>query len=107
MAKKEHVDENASVIVEQTEVEPRVPQMIPQMPSGTEDNQTTFTRKETKFTNRVMERIDLHALADTLADQIAQRLFESINTSALVEQILNKHGEDLQTGIIESILLNL
>ena len=54
-----------------------------------------------------MERIDLHALADTLADQIAQRLFESINTSALVEQILNKYGEDLQTGIIESILLNL
>ena len=76
MAKKEHVDENASVIVGQTEVGFGVPQM----PSGTEDNQTTFTRKETKFTNRVMERIDLHALADTLADQIAQRLFESINT---------------------------
>ena len=103
MAKKEHVDENARVIVEQTEVEPRVPHI----PSGTENDQATFTRKETKFTNRVMERIDLHALADTLADQIAQRLFESINTSALVEQILNKYGEDLQTGIIESILLNL
>ena len=103
MAKKEHVDENASVIVEQTEVEPRVPQIL----SGTMDNHTTFTRKETKFTNRVMERIDLHALADTLADQIAQRLFESINTSALVEQILSKYGEDLQTDIIESILLNL
>ena len=43
MAKKEHVDENASVIVEQTEVEPRVPQI----PSGTENNQATFTRKET------------------------------------------------------------
>ena len=103
MVKKEHVDENASVILEQTEVEPRVPQI----PSGTETNQATFTRKETKFTNRVMERIDLHALADTLADQIAQRLFESINTSALVEQILSKYGEDLQTDIIESILLNL
>ena len=103
MAEKEHVHENASVIVEQTEVEPRVPQI----PSGPENNQATFTRKETKFTNRVMERIDLHALADTLADQIAQRLFESINTSALVEQMLNKYGEDLQTGIIESILLNL
>ena len=103
MVKKEHVDENASVILEQTEVEPRVPQI----PSGTENNQATFTRKETKFTNRVMERIDLHALADTLADQIAQRLFESINTNALVEQILNKYGEDLQIAIIESILLNL
>ena len=103
MAKKEHVDENASVIVEQTDVEPRVAQI----PSGTEDNQTIFTRKETNFTNRVMERIDLHALADTLADQIAQRLFESINTSALVEQILSKYGEDLQTEIVESILLNL
>ena len=54
-----------------------------------------------------MERIDLHALADTLADQIAQGLFESINTSALVEQILNKYGEYLQTDIIESILWNL
>jgi hypothetical protein len=103
MAKKEHVDENASVIVEQTDVEPRVAPI----PSGTENNQTIFTRKETNFTNRVMERIDLHALADTLADQIAQRLFESINTSALVERILNKYGDDLQTGIIESILLNL
>ena len=103
MAKKEHVDENASVIVGQTEVGFGVPQI----PSEPVDNQTAFARKETKFTKRVMERIDLHALADTLADQIAQRLFESINTSALVEQILSKYGEDLQTDIIESILLNL
>ena len=103
MAKKEHVDENASGIFGQTEAGP----LVPQLPSETVDNQTAFARKETKFTKRVMERIDLHALADTLADQIAQRLFESINTSALVEQILNKYGEDLQTGIIESILLNL
>ena len=103
MAKKEHVDENASVIVGQTEVGFGVPQI----PSEPVDNQTAFARKETKFTKRVMERIDLHALADTLADQIAQRLFESIKTSALVEQMLNKYGEDLQTGIIESILLNL
>ena len=103
MAKKEHVDDNAGVIVGQTEVGPRVAQI----PSETVNNQTAFARKEIKFTKRIMERIDLHALADTLADQIAQRLFESVNTSALVEQIFNKYGEDLQTGIIESILLNL
>ena len=103
MVKKEHVDENDGVIVGQSEVGPRVPQI----PCETKDNQIAFARKEIKFIKRVMERIDLHTLADTLADQIAQRLFERINTSALVEQILNKYGEDLQIGIIESILLNL
>ena len=69
--------------------------------------QPTLKNKESKFMNKVMERIDLDALTDTLAEQIGQRLFERINISALAEQILIKYGEDLQDGITASILQSL
>ena len=64
--------------------------------------QPTLKNKESKFMNKVMERIDLDALTDTLAEQIGQRLFERINISALAEQM---YGEDLQDGITAASIL--
>ena len=73
MANKEHVDDTASVIVGQTEVGPRVTQI----PSETVNNQTVVARNEIKFSKRIMENINLHTLADMLADHIVHSLFES------------------------------
>ena len=69
--------------------------------------QPTPKNMATKFLQKVIGRIDLEALTDTLAEQITQRLFERINIEALVEQVLDKYGEDLQDGITTSILQSL
>ena len=54
-----------------------------------------------------MQHIDLGALSDALAERVAHRIFESFDTSALAEQLLHKHGDDLQAGITVSILQHL
>ena len=73
-----------------------------QFTQGSGPFQLTLKNKQSNFMNKVMERIDLDALTDTLAEQIGQRLFERINISALAEQM---YGEDLQDGITAASIL--
>ena len=61
----------------------------------------------TSFIDKVMERINLDDLSDTLADQLASKLVDSIKIESLVSSLFDKYGDELQRGLSDAILQRL
>ena len=60
-----------------------------------------------KLTDRVLARIDLDALTDSLTEQISQKLLAAVNVDNLVTAVLDKHSQQLQEGLTQAILNRL
>ena len=111
MAKKEHIDENASVIGGQTEVGPRVEKAGMGKPNESYTKSTTsekaFSNASGKLVNKVIEQIDLDSLSNTLAEQLANKLADSINVDSLVATVFENYREALQKSLTDAILQRL
>ena len=60
-----------------------------------------------KLIDRVLARIDLDALTDSLTEQISQKLLVAVNIDNLVTAVLDKHSQQLQEGFAQAILNTL
>ena len=71
------------------------------MPSKKPTSDAPFPNK---LIDRVLAKIDLDALSDSLTEQISQKLLAAVNVDNLVTAVLDKHSEQLQEGLAQAIL---
>ena len=57
-----------------------------------------------KLIDRVLTQIDLDALTDSLTEQISHTLLAAVNIDNLVTTVLDKHSQQLQEGLAQTIL---
>lgn len=111
MAKKDNIGENASVIGGQTEVGPRVEKAGMGKPDGSFTKSTTsekfFSNASGKVVNKVIERIDLDSLSNTLADQLANKLAVSIHVDSLIATVFDNSKEALQKSLTDAIFVEV
>ena len=72
-----------------------------------ETSKTAFNNTSAKLIDKVMERIDLDDLSNTLADQLASQLADSIKIESLVATLFTEYGEGLQDQLTNRILRRL
>ena len=57
--------------------------------------------------NKVIEQIALDSLSNTLAEQLANKLADSINVDSLVATVFENYREALQKSLTDAILQRL
>ena len=60
-----------------------------------------------KLVGSVMESIDLEALSESLAREVAKRVLANVNVCVLADQLFEKYGGQLQSNITAAILRDL
>ena len=60
-----------------------------------------------KLTSKIMHNLDIEKLAESVADQISERILATFATSDLVDILLQKYQEEVQASITEAILERL
>ena len=71
------------------------------MPTKKPTSDTPFPNK---LIDRVIAKLDLDALSDSLTEQISQKMLAAVNVDNLVTAVLDKHGQQLQEGLAQAIL---
>ena len=57
-----------------------------------------------KLVGKILAKLDLDSLADTLVESLSEKLLNTINTDTLAEQVMAKYADTLQTALIEGIM---
>ena len=57
-----------------------------------------------KLVGKILAKLDLDSLADTLVESLSENLLNTINTDTLAEQVMAKYADTLQTALIEGIM---
>ena len=70
-------------------------------------NLSNTSKTSTSLIDKVIERIDLDELSNSLADRLASRLVDSIKFENLVETLFNKYSETLQNQLSDAIIQKL
>ena len=60
-----------------------------------------------RLTGKVLENLDMHALSDSVADQISEKVASKIQTCDLVDRLLQKYQEEIEAAITEAIVQRL
>ena len=60
-----------------------------------------------KLTSKIMHNLDIEKLAESVADQISERILATCATSDVVDILLQKYQEEVQASITEAILERL
>ena len=60
-----------------------------------------------KLTSKIMHNLDIDKLAESMADQICERIVANFATSDLMDRLFQKYHEELQASITEAILERL
>ena len=60
-----------------------------------------------KLANKIMQNLDIDKLADSVADQISERIMANFATSDLVDRLFQKYQAELQASITEAIVQRL
>ena len=60
-----------------------------------------------KLANKIMHNLDIDKLADSVAEQIGERIIANFATSELVDKLFQKYQEELQANITEAIIQRL
>ncbi len=60
-----------------------------------------------KLIDRVIARIDMETLAQSLADKLGEKLMQSLSVDDLVTKLFDKHGDDMRQGLTDAILEHL
>ena len=74
------------------------------MPTKRIENSTPTT---SKLVDRVIARLDMDALAESLADKLGEKMVESLNVDRIVTTLFDKHSDELQQGLVEAIVQRL
>ncbi len=67
----------------------------------------TVSKLTTSLIDKSMERVNLDDPTDTLADQLASKLVDSIKIESLVSSLFDKYGDELQRRLSDTILQRL
>ena len=70
-------------------------------------NLSNTSKTSTSLIDKVIERIDLDELSNSLADRLASRLVDSIKFENLVETLFDKYSETLQNQLSDAIIQKL
>ena len=60
-----------------------------------------------KLTSKILENLDIDKLADSVAEQIGERIIANFAMDALVDKIFQKYQLELQAQITEAIIQQL
>ena len=60
-----------------------------------------------RLVDRVMDKIDMDALTESLADKIGEKMLTCINVDSLVNALHEQHTEEFQQALTEAILSRL
>ena len=108
MAKKDNIDEDASVSGGHIDIRARVEKTETGEPNESYAKSNTgekaFSNASGKLVSKVIERIDLDSLSNTLAEQLANKLADSINVDSLVATAFENYKEALQKSLTDAIL---
>ena len=70
-------------------------------------NLSNTSKTSTSLIYKVMERIDLDELSNSLADRLASKLVDSIKIESLVESLFDTYSETLQKQLTDAIMQKL
>ena len=70
-------------------------------------NLSNTSKTSTSLIDKVMEKIDLDELSNSLAEQLACKLADSIKIESLVESLFDKYSETLQKELSDAIIQKL
>ena len=56
-----------------------------------------------RLTDKLVDRLDIHKLSDSVADQLCEKIASSFKTSDLVDRLLDNYHERIQAAITEAI----
>ena len=56
---------------------------------------------------KIMQNLDIDKLADSVAEQIGERIMANFATSELVDKLFQKYQEEFQANITEAIIQRL
>ena len=60
-----------------------------------------------RLTDKLVDRLDIHKLSDSVADQLGEGIASNFKTSDLVDRLLEKYHEEFQAAITEAIIHRL
>ncbi len=60
-----------------------------------------------RLTDKLVDRLDINKLSDSVADQICERVASNFKTSDLVDRLLDNYHERIQAAIAEAIIQRL
>ena len=60
-----------------------------------------------KLVDRVIVRLDMDALAESLADKLGGKMVGSLNVDRIVTTLFDKHSDELHQGLVEAIVQRL
>ena len=60
-----------------------------------------------KLANKIMLNLDIDKLADSVAEQIGERIMANFATSDLVDKLFQKYHDELQASIMDAIIQRL
>ena len=60
-----------------------------------------------KLANKIMLNLDIDKLADSVAEQIGERIMPNFATSDLVDKLFQKYHDELQASIMDAIIQRL
>ena len=63
--------------------------------------------KMSRLTSKILENVDVDRLADSVAQQIGERIMTNFAISDLVDKLFQKYQQELQTQITEAIIQQL
>ena len=63
--------------------------------------------KMSKLTGKILEKLDIDKLADSVAEQIGERIMADFAINSLVDGLLQKYQHELQAQITEAIVERL
>ena len=60
-----------------------------------------------RLTDKLVDRLDIHKLSDSVADQLCEKIASNFKTSDLVDRLLDNYHERIQAAITEAIFQRL
>ena len=60
-----------------------------------------------RLTDKLVDRLDIHKLSDSVADQLCEKIASKFKTSDLVDRLLDNYHERIQAAITEAIFQRL
>lgn len=60
--------------------------------------------KMSNLTSKILDKLDIDQLADSVAEQISERIMANFAISVLVDRLLQKYQHKLQAHITEAIV---
>ena len=74
------------------------------MPAKTTTDQSTVS---IKLMDKIVGQLDLNKISSSLAESLVKRLLESLDVNRLADVVFERHGTELQEGLVNAIIAHL